>query len=324
MIDFKSTMPFVSGLDPRDLEAQRQVNHLLAQMPHPDVRTPEGLAMLRGATAPPQAAPVLKPTDVSILGPGGALRLHVFAPEGPARAVFIRIHGGGWAAGAPEDDEALNDQIARECDVAIVSPAYRLAPEVSVREQIDDCVAAARWAANESEKRFRTSRLMIGGNSAGAHLAAATLLHLRDAGDAAFTQMVAAHLDCGAYDLSKTPSARAATDATLVLNRTWIDGLFDLALGGIDSEGRRAPSLSPLYADLSRLPPALFMVGALDPLLDDSLFMAARWRAAGNRAELDVWPEGGHAFANMGTPLSSHAFRRTAAFITESVRQERP
>jgi len=319
MIDFQSTQPFVSGLDARDLEAQRQVNQMFAQMPHPDVRTPEGLAMLRGATAP-----VLKPADISIPRPDGMLRLHVFTPDGPARGVFVRIHGGGWAAGAPEDDESLNDQIARECNVAVVSPSYRLAPEVSVREQIDDCVAAVQWVAVESERRFRTTKLMLGGNSAGAHLAAATLLRLRDAGDSAFARVVAAHLDCGAYDLSKTPSARAATDATLILNRTWIDGFFDLAVGSEGSVDRRDPSISPLYADLRRLPPAHFLVGALDPLLDDSLFMAARWRAAGNRAELDVWPEAGHAFANMGTPLATHAFKRTAAFINNSLRTKQP
>jgi acetyl esterase len=54
--------------------------------------------------------------------------------------------------------------------------------------------------------------------------------------------------------------------------------------------------MSPLYADLRGMPPALFTVGALDPLLDDSLFMAARWAASGAPSRLRVWPEGVHGF----------------------------
>ena len=63
-----------------------------------------------------------------------AMRLHIFAPDQPPRPdrrapSWVRIHGGGWVGGAPEDDEALNDHICRTCRVAIVSPEYRLAPE---------------------------------------------------------------------------------------------------------------------------------------------------------------------------------------------------
>jgi acetyl esterase len=79
----------------------------------------------------------------------------------------------------------------------------------------------------------------------------------------------------------------------------------------------RNPRLSPLYADLAGLPPALFTVGSLDPLLDDSLFMSERWKAADNEAELDVWPPphkllgkvptvGRHAQARINAWISSH------------------
>jgi acetyl esterase/lipase len=67
-------------------------------------------------------------------------------------------------------------------------------------------------------------------------------------------------------------------------------------LPGLDDAQRRDPAISPLYADLSGLPPALFTIGTADPLLDDTLFMAARWEAAGNEADLRVYADCIHAF----------------------------
>src|SRR5690349_24782618 len=105
--------PLVDRVDPAILDAQRVTNAELSKMPHPDPRTPQGLLELRALIAPPQRSPELTATDVVADGPGGPLRLHIFAPDQPARAVMVRIHGGGWVGGAPEDDEELNDHIAR-------------------------------------------------------------------------------------------------------------------------------------------------------------------------------------------------------------------
>jgi len=76
--------------------------------------------------------------------------------------------------------------------------------------------------------------------------------------------------------------------------------------------------------DLSGLPPALFTVGALDPLRDESILMAQRWQLAGSHADLDVWPEGDHAFINMATPLGGLALARTTNWITAILDQALP
>lgn len=307
----------VDDLDAATLDAQRVANVELLKMPHPDPRTPQGLLELRALIAPPQRSPNLTPTDVVIQGPGGDLRLHIFVPETPVRGLMVRIHGGGWVGGAPEDDEALNDHICRICDVAIVSPEYRLAPEgrVTFLDEIEDCLAAVRWAHAQAASRFGTGRLMMAGTSGGAHLAAATLLRLRDTQDPAFSSIIGVHLDSGPYDVAGTPSQRLATEETLIVTRMWLEAFRELAFPGRDLEMLRDPDVSPLYAVLSGLPPAMFVVGALDPLLDDSLFMAARWRAAGNRATVQAWPEGAHTFMNMGTPLADAALPHTTAWI---------
>jgi acetyl esterase/lipase len=79
--------------------------------------------------------------------------------------------------------------------------------------------------------------------------------------------------------------------------------------------GARAPSISPLYADLHDLPPALFTVGSADHLLDDSLFMAARWAAWGNRSELAVYPDCPHGFVGFPTALARIANERIETLI---------
>jgi acetyl esterase/lipase/predicted ester cyclase len=320
---FHSADPLVTGIDPRLLAAQDEANAFLAQMPRLDVRTPEGLALLRATTANNAGDTVLTPTDHTIPGPGGGLALRIFTPDVPVRAAMLRIHGGGWAAGAPEDDDVLNDRLARACGIAVISPGYRLTPEATIADQIADTLAAADWLAEHSAARFGTEALLIGGISAGAHLAAATLLALRDTGHPAYGRVLAACLDCGAYDLGGTPSALTATDDTLVLRRELIDGLLETGLPGLSADQRRAPELSPALADLPDLPPALFTVGGLDPLRDDSLLMAARWQLAGNRADLDVWPRAAHAFTNMATPLGDLAFTRTADWISDVLDRSR-
>jgi len=312
---FHPSDPTVTGLDDGLLEAQRQANAVFAQAPILDPTAPGGLEQLRAISEPPQPEPQLTPEDIVIEGPEGDLRLHVFVPEGPLAAVLVYIHGGGHITNGPGEDEALNDRTARTCRVAVVSPDYRLAPESSILDQVEECVAAVRWVASESGDRFGPETLLLGGLSGGANLAASTLLRLRDREEPAFERIVGMLLDSGPYDISKTPSQRASTDEIPVLPRTLLYGVYELASGDIEGEARRDPELSPLYADLTGLPPALFTVGTLDPLLDDSLFMAARWQSAGNRADLDVWPEGPHTFSNLSMPLSEPAFRRTASWI---------
>jgi acetyl esterase len=304
----------VEGIAPDVLEAQREINDAISQLPHPDLRTDRGIAALRAIVADAPGTTELTPTERSIDGPGGPLRLRSFSPPAP-RAVYCRLHSGGWAAGAPENDDVVNDRIARATEAAVVSPAYRLVPDVTLLDQIDDAVAVARWLAANALEQFGAEALLIGGVGAGAHLAAATLLALRDAGDRAFGAFVGAHFDSGPYDLGLTPSAAGATEHSLRLTRAWVDGLLELALPGYTDEQRRVPTISPALADLTDFPPALVTVGELDPLRDDAILLAAHLRLAGQEADLDIWPEGAHAFTDMDWPLAAVAHQRATAWI---------
>jgi acetyl esterase/lipase len=118
----------------------------------------------------------------------------------------------------------------------------------------------------------------------------------------------------GAYDLGLTPSARRFGSRNLILSTPILERFADYFA---PAHLRADPDVSPLRADLRGLPPALFTVGTLDPLLDDSLFMAARWRAAGGHAELAVYPGGVHAFNAFPIPLAMQANLRMLAFLKE-------
>jgi acetyl esterase/lipase len=209
--------------------------------------------------------------------------------------VYLHLHGGGWTLGdADMQDPALWD-VVTATGLAAVSVGYRLAPEHPFPAGPDDCEDAARWLVERGAAELGAPPVLaIGGESAGAHLAALTLLRLRDRHGmgGAFR---AANLVFGVFDLGMTPSQRR-WGGKLILSPELLRFFGDAFVPGIDLEARRAPDVSPLHADLHGLPPALFVVGTADPLLDDSLFMAARWSAAGNHAELRVWAEGCHGF----------------------------
>ena len=116
---------------------------------------------------------------IAIDGPAGPIPLRIIAPENP-RGVYLHIHGGGWTWGTADEQDPWLDRLAERCGLAVVSVEYRLAPEDPYPAAPDDCEAAALWVIREMESRFGTSRLFIGGESAGAHLSAVTILRLRD------------------------------------------------------------------------------------------------------------------------------------------------
>ena len=89
----------------------------------------------------------------------------------------------------------------------------------------------------------------------------------------------------------------------------------DMFTPGMTDEERRAPEVSPLFAPLQGMPPALFTVGTLDPLLDDSLFMHARWLAAGNIAELAIYSGAAHGFTLFPNALADQASRKMDEFL---------
>ena len=252
-----------------------------------------------------------------IAGQGGhQIELRIVAPDRP-HGVYLHFHLGGvvWG-GADQQDPAL-ERIVQNTGMACVSVEYRLAPEHPYPAAWDDCESAAVWLVRNARAEFGTDVLTMGGESAGAMLTAATALRMRDRHG--FTGFRAVNLVYGVFDASMTPSQRlAGNDTRLVLGAMELEKFADAyAPPALD---RRHPDLSPLYADLHGLPRALFTVGTCDPLLDDTLFMYARWIAAGNEAELAIYPGAPHAFTMFPMPLGTTANERCDRFLQSSTR----
>ena len=241
---------------------------------------------------------------------GNEIPLHVIAPPQP-RGIYLHLHGGGWVLGGADMQDPMLERIADNTGQAVVAVEYRLAPEHPYPAGPDDCEAAAAWLVQNGKKEFGTGVLTIGGESAGGHLTAVTILRMRDRHG--YTGFRGANIVYGAFDLGMTPSQRQFGNTRLVLRTIDMQQFYNAFLPTITD--RCVPDISPLYADLKGLCPALFSVGTKDALLDDTLFMHARWVAAGNDAELAVYPGGAHGFTLFPNNLSRAATTKMDAFL---------
>ena len=259
--------------------------------------------------------PVLsdKAIEREIQGSEGTVTVRAFIPEDQINGVYLHIHGGGWVMGRAHHRDDDLEEIMSDCNAAVISVDYRLAPEHPYPAAQDDCESVAMWVIDNAMKEFGTEKIAIGGESAGGHLSVSTMIRMRD--KHGYSEFSGANLVYGVYDMSGSPSLRLWGDRNLVLSTPTMNWFFDHYL---QNEDRMDPDVSPLYAPLHELAPALFTVGTLDPLLDDTLFMHSRWFASGNPSTLNVYPGATHGFERQPTQLAEKVRSRMRTFISES------
>ena len=249
--------------------------------------------------------------ESTIPGPAGEIPVRMFVPDEP-KAMFLHIHGGGWILGRPHMSDPGNEDMAKRHGLAVLSVDYRLAPEHPYPAGPDDCEAAAVWLLEHGPERWGTDKMFIGGESAGGHLAAATLLRVRDR-LGAIDRILGANLVFGWYDLRGTPSIFGNGGNPDMLSPAGLQFMIESFTPGMSDAERRDPDVSPLFADLSGLPPCLVSVGTYDHLLDDSLFFATRLAAAESPVELAVYPDSPHGFMALPSEMTkTHAARLNA------------
>ena len=235
-------------------------------------------------------------------GPRRPLRLRVYTPKGAATPGpgLLYVHGGGWVICSLDTHDGVCRRIANAAGQRVLSLDYGLAPEEPFPAGLEDVVAAHEWLRSEgADLGVDPERLAVGGDSAGANLALAACLGLRNRGR---PLPRAAVLIYGVYSADDdSPSHRAYGGGEWFLSTATMRWFWDHYVP--DPERRRDPLAAPLYADLSGLPPLYVSAAALDPLLDDTERLVERLRAAGADVEPHVWPGVTHACIMMSRLL---------------------
>ncbi|MEV0646360.1 alpha/beta hydrolase [Phytomonospora sp. NPDC050363] len=252
------------------------------------------------------------PTDVhaseTTLGGRPALDLRPAAPATTGEDVLLYLHGGGFVVGSARATAHLPAALLRHLDGRAVSLDYRLAPEHPFPAAPEDCLAAYRELLDAGAD---PRRLVIAGDSAGAALAVVTMLRAREAG---LPMPAAAVLFSPAVDLTLSGSSVRSKDGVdPIFAPADLAWLFEQYLDGADGA---APELSPLFADLTGLPPLLIQVGSSELLLDDAVRLAGRAATDEVAVTLEVAAGQPHVFQhNDGSAEARAALERAGRFL---------
>ncbi len=269
---------------------------MLAALGAPPLGTVSAVdARLAQAARPlPPAAPVATVEDRPIPGPAGEIPVRIYTPAGSAPfPVLVWFHGGGWVLGTLDGSDHVARELANAANCVVVSVDYRLAPEHSFPAAPDDCEAAYAWVlANAARLGGDPARVAVGGDSAGANLAAVVSLRARKQGTRppVFQLLVYPVTDHNFARPSYLANGDGYMLTTLAMRWFW-DAYVPVV------EQRTHPDASPLHAaDLSGLPPALVITAEFDPLCDEGEAYAELLRQAGVQVTLTRYDGMIHGF----------------------------
>ena len=240
-------------------------------------------------------------TDGTLPGPGGDVAYRLYAPDdddGPSPG-FIFFHGGGMVAGSIETHDRVAAALAEATGCRLISIDYRLAPEHKFPAAVEDAIAAAEFVAgNASFLGIDAARLVIGGDSAGATLAAVVCQHALRHGPA----IVAQCLICPVLDFEETSPSREAFAENHLIDRMTLDAdLADYLPAGTDPADVRISPLRALH--VAGLPTAIIHTAEFDPMRDEGNAYARKLLAAGVTVEHICHDGMIHNFHAMGAVL---------------------
>ncbi len=241
--------------------------------------------------------PLKRERDLQLPGPHGQVPCRLYLPDNVARpACLIYAHGGGFMQGSLDSWDHFLRDLVRQSGVAALSVDYKLSPEHRFPKAFEETVAMIRLAACEGDGLgIDPARLAVGGDSAGANLALAAALALRDSGEKALKFLL---LIYGVYSTDSDSPSWQRFGQGAGLSQTQMRWIWETYLE--NPAQMRDWRAAPILADLKGLPPAHLIVGSLDPLLDDSNRLAAALDQAGIENALTVYQGINHGFIRYG------------------------
>lgn len=230
---------------------------------------------------------------------GRTLDARLYVPEGANGnlPLLVYYHGGGWVIGTLDTHDATCRALCSTSGAAVLSVAYRLAPEHPFPAPLDDCYEALCWAADRAETLgIDAHRLAVGGDSAGGNLAGAVAIMARDKAGPKLTHQLLIY-PVTDRDFS-TASYADNGGGAYFLSTDAMRWFWQLYLG---DQGDDAPPLAALCrnGDLAGLPPATIIAAQYDPLRDEAMTYAELLRKAGVPVKADIAPGMIHGFFSM-------------------------
>ena len=240
--------------------------------------------------------------DGVLPGPAGDLPYRLYSPADAGSGSlpgFVFFHGGGMVAGSIDTHDRIAAALAQTTGCRLVSVDYRLAPEHKFPAAIEDAIAAARWVSGEAATlRIDPAKLVVGGDSAGATLAAVVCQDALRDGPAIAVQC----LICPVLDFEEMSPSREAFAENHLLDRVTLEA--DLADYLHDDADLADPRISPLRATrFAGLPPAIIHTAEFDPVRDEGNAYAGKLVAAGVAVEHVCHDGMIHNFHAMGAIL---------------------
>jgi len=281
--------------------------HLLTSRPMPENAT---IAERRQAfEALAAKLPVASDITCEKVDAAGVPAEWIVAPGAESRRSLLYLHGGGYVVGSLNTHRDLAGRLSRAAAARVLLIDYRLAPEYPYPAAVEDATTAYRWLLRHGATPTHT---VIAGDSAGGGLTVATLVALRDAGDALPAAGVCISPWVDLEGIGESMTTKASVDP--IVQHQGLVRLANLYLSGAHP---RTPLAAPLYANLQGLPPLCIHVGTAETLLDDATRLAERAKTAGVDVTLEVWEEMihvWHLFAAM-LPEGQQAIERVGAYI---------
>src|SRR5262245_18633128 len=291
----------------------RQVREWLASLPDIDSLPLKELRETYNQLG--QQFPLPDGVSVTTTDAGGVNAEWAHALNARTDAVILYFHGGGYVIGSPSSHRHLTAALSQAAGMGALAVDYRLSPEHPFPAAVDDAVRAYQWLLQSG---VAPNHIVIAGDSCGGGLTVATLIALRELG---LPRAAAGVCLSSWFDLTWTAeSYTTRADVEPIITR---ESLTKWAQAYLQGQDARLPLASPLFADLTGLPPLLIQVGTDEVLLDDSTMLAARAKAAGVDATLEVWDEMIHVWHYFYPMLREgrEAIARIGDYIRSQARQ---